>query len=67
MLCLFVNFYEYILYVFEVGGVPIVVMELWFYVIMWEVWVMLFLNHQSTDTTLPWIFDLVKVEYHKAL
>ena len=36
MLCLFVNFYEYLLSVFEVevDGVPIVVMELWFIFIL---------------------------------
>ena len=31
MLCLFINFYKYLLYVFEVDGVPIAVMELCFY------------------------------------
>ena len=30
MLCLFINFYKYLLYVFEVDGVPIAVMELVF-------------------------------------
>ena len=34
MLCLFVNLYEYLLYVFEVNGVPVVVMELWFIFIL---------------------------------
>ena len=38
MLCLFINFYEYLLYVFEVDGVPSVVMELWFIFILIYSW-----------------------------
>ena len=34
ILCLFVNFYEYLFYFFEVDGVPIVVIELWFIFIL---------------------------------
>ena len=41
MLCLFINFYKYLLYVFEVDGVPIVVMELWFYFYFYLVGVIL--------------------------
>ena len=42
MLFLFVNFYEYLLYVFEVDGVSIVVMELWFILFLssWSYFIM---------------------------
>ena len=51
MLCLFINFYDYLLYVFEVDGVPIVVMELWFILIL--IWLELFYDVGGLGQAFP--------------